>query len=145
MRQINSLTLEIGDVEKEFQLSEGAIFHGLQVKQHQIMIWVSEIAGAPKDHIVSISNIIEYGSFDEDWVYIGYCSNDLYSEDETYHVVAHSNTMAISVVPLESFVANAIMANQHAIKQMQEEIKALKAKKPPGRPPKETTDAKASA
>ena len=99
------------------------------------MIWLSEITGKPKDHIVSISNIIEYGSFDEDWVYIGYCSNDLYSEDETYHVVAHSNTMEILIAPKQLSIFHA------AAKDVEKKPPARK----PGRPPKETTDVKPGA
>ena len=132
MRQINSMTLEIGDTDKEFQLSEGAIFHGMQVKQHQILIWLSEITGAPKDHIVTMSNIIEYGSFDDDWVYIGYCSNELYSEDETYHVVAHSSTMNITTVPI-------------IVQYEVGEASIKSVRKPVGRPKKETANAKAKA
>ena len=138
MRQINSLILEIGETEKEVRLSEGAIFHGLQVKQHQIMIWVSEITGAPKDHIVSLSNIIEYGSFDEDWVYIGYCGSDMYAEDETFHVVAHSNTMAINIDSKVFSLENQIKAILHP--------QSVGNPRKPGRPPKkETENAKANS
>ena len=105
MRRMNSLILQVDDTEKVFELTEGTVFAGCQLRNHEIVVWYIEpspSADAPK-HTVYLSTFAEYGSMAEDSVYIGFCGNPVFAEDETFHVEARSKTMAISVLANHSF------------------------------------------
>ena len=116
---INQYTIETTDTDKEYSIKDGAVFLGCELVQHQVIVWVAEPVEAVGVHNVWMTCIPEHGSYGDGWQYVGFCANRVFAEDETFHVVAHCETMEIRTTPPELNIANFVGGLAAKIEELQ--------------------------
>ena len=129
MRTLNAITLQFTDMEKEVSFREGTIFLGCEVQHHEVIVWVSEPVDAPP-HTVWLSCMPEFGDYDDNWEYVGFCANRVFADDdtETIHVLARCDTMEIRTTPPELNIANFVGGLAARIEALEATISELEKK-----------------
>lgn len=126
---INQYTLQTVDIDKEFGIREGSIFLGVELIQHEIIVWVAEPEGTESPiHTAYLTCIPEHGSYGDDWVHVGLCANRVFAEDETFHVIAYCEDMDIRTTAQDADVLQSIQIMQVHLKTLEQEL-AVRDKK----------------
>lgn len=94
MRQNKTYIVQI-DGETPIEVPEGTVFTGCELRFNEINVNTCEPAEVNEMHEVILTAFGEYNSYDDNAVHIGFCSNIVHGGDETFHVIAQSETMLI--------------------------------------------------
>lgn len=141
MKQVTEIIVQVTDIDKEVHVPDGTIFIGCQLRQHEISVWILEPTQSKKPkHAVFLTAFPELGSVPDDAVYVGFCGNVVFAEDEIFHVFARSETLDILVFGSDT---TQMMIERFRLEMqglIDAKIAAALAPKKPGRPPKEVNN-----